>query len=396
MVSRVVLEPHGARNLELLWRTLAEECSQACVDMLKPYLSTLFRVGDMLDQIGNDQLRGFFRCVGQLHERAQRAEVAARHWQDQWDRAFGHAIARRAEADEISWTSQAAVIDMRHVLDAVIDDRDRFGSQVGELREELRSSSLAHITNIQERDRQLRIVEDIAHRRFGTSENECRQMAEFVKQESSMARSLYSEVQKLNDDLASSRLQHSRLYELVSSSESYAVESRMQAHQCVQEALAEQRTECEAALRKRDETVADRIPRSEALAVLSVYAELWRCAASHHTGFLFRRAEAAARELIQTSELLGLDSPLVQEPLQRAIGKGAYESLMATLAESQLQRRSNSDGQLEFENLRLRGLLQEQRREARIGRTGAASLMNFLPSHGARSGWRPILEHENR
>jgi len=403
-----MMPPDLPARLEPMWNMISQEVSPACMSHLRPHLGAFFKVADVLDEFGKEQLRNFVRCIGRTHERAEQAENAARHWQHQWDSAFGHSIVQKKNSEDTLLAMQAEVLRAGDEVAVVRAERDRLVQEVGDLQETMRNTSLTHLTQQRAREQHMRHAENASRRCMGTSEEERRAVLRRFVAEQELTQHLRMQVQQLQIDLVAARDEKARVVDMSRAAENYALDARSFVQKSTKEALDEQRGKHTAEITDLRNHQSSLLEPAEVLAILGCHAELWRCAAAAHVGLHGNRAQVAVHELLRASRFLGLDSDLVQEPLRRALG----DTVAADMGRAYSQGKSNPcvatnrasfgavlpdtvDGE---HTLRLRGFLRQQQ-EKILGDTvpltadgGAVSLRQFLPVR-ARP---PILQSENR
>uniref|UniRef100_A0A7S4R489 Uncharacterized protein n=1 Tax=Alexandrium monilatum TaxID=311494 RepID=A0A7S4R489_9DINO len=329
--------PPLPEGLPPIWQLLAAECSQACLGVLQPHLGALLRAGDgIAGQNGMEQLRALFRCIGQLHERAERAEAAARHWEAHWSGAFHHVLEQRRQTDNATVGYEVELRETHTALATLRAERDRLAGEVWVLQQEARRGCEAEAAREQNRGVWLRSLEESMLRRLGESEEQQRALQRRLDAEGAKAAALQAELGQLQLDLVFERGERRRAEEHAAEAGKYAVEARSQVGRSVSEALQKLQRELGEELQREREahalTAASVVTRREAISVLTTFAELWRTGATPVPGIHGQRAERALRELARKTDLLPPDGELVQEPLRRALGAQAARELGAELA----------------------------------------------------------------
>ncbi|CAE8619506.1 unnamed protein product [Polarella glacialis] len=312
--------------LAVIWSILGEECSPACLNLLEPHLGVLVRAADVAGQQGDRRLRDFLRCLGQLHERAEQAEAAAKHWETQWTQAFRHVLDQRQDTNSSSLGYEVELRELREALAGVSAERDRLACIVRGREEELRTAERFRLQQELSQEDRLRLLDAAAHRRVRAGDEEYRKLEQRHFLESAVTGKLKEELRQLRLELSELQLERAQAKEQAASAKQYALDARSFVAEQLEEALEKQRKDLTQQLHlvrgAHQEELSGVIPRTQAAAVLGSFAELWRCGSTQHPGLHGRRAEQAVRELLRlgVGELLPPQGELIQEPLRRAVG----------------------------------------------------------------------------
>lgn len=293
----------------------------------------------LVEEVGRERIRPLFRCISQLHERAELAEANAQHWKAQWYNAYGQALEQQQKVGAVSLGSHAALEDLQETLAATSQERDRLAAEVQSLHQVMRSSFFERLDREQENSLRMRTFEQAAQLHLGESANQHFALVQRLQVERATVQQLQAELKRLSVQLAGEGAVRHHVEEQLRAAEQNVFNTRLDAENRVQQTLFEQRKNAEmqaviqerAVVEERESRAWDPT-RAEALATLRVFSALWRCACTPYAGLHGRKAEQTVRELMQVSNLLPPMSELVQEPLRRAVGDRMAKSLGEALA----------------------------------------------------------------
>lgn len=335
----LVGEQHEGLLRDPVWWIAREECTPSCLNVLWPFVGGLLNQRRLVEEVNRERIRPLFRCISQLHERAELAESQAQHWKAQWYNAYGQALEQQQKAGAVSLGSHAAVSDLQDTIAAMAQERDRLKAEVNSLHEVMRSSFFERIEKDQENTMRMRTFERASQQHLGESVNQHFAIEERLQSERASVQQLQGELKRLAMQLAGEGAVRRHVEEQLRSAEQNAFNTRLDAENRVQHTLFEQRKKAEESLRAQESAVVKEREsrhwdptRAEALATLRAFAALWRCACTPYAGLHGRQAEQALRTLMQVSNLLPSTSELVQEPLRRAVGDRAAIEIGEVLA----------------------------------------------------------------
>merc|ERR1719440_1142780 len=58
-----------------VWWVAREECTPSCLQVLWPFVGGLLNQPKLVEAVNRERIRPLFRCISQLHERAELAET---------------------------------------------------------------------------------------------------------------------------------------------------------------------------------------------------------------------------------------------------------------------------------------------------------------------------------
>jgi len=313
-----------------LWLVLAEECNPECLDLLRPHLSTYLRIADILDNVSREGLLAFVRCLNQLHQRAVKAEVSARHWESEWSQNFQLVLHERQRADAITTGSDVERGELQHALAGV---RATCNRMTVELRcRDQQTHMDASLTVAREQAHAFHLCK--AEEAIAAGSKQQHALMQKLAHKQAEMQELCSQIEKVEQYAARKRSESEQLEERVRNAERYALAARNLMMQHAGTAL-QQREEVEA-LREQGARMSEMVTRAAVMQALSALTGLWRIAASPAMDQSRRRLmEQLAHELVKSdNNLLQPTCELVQEPLRHVLGDAAAMSLGLTLVQT--------------------------------------------------------------
>jgi len=149
-------------GLHPLWRIVSEECSEACLKDLGPHLNAMLGLADIIGLLGEARLRAFLKQIQDVYQRLAVAQVAARHWEQQWcfantqlleksqrlealeARAVVNSVKQvhtlvfeRVAKEQLAQRAQALDVQLLHLTHSSLSDAPALRQQVEEERQRL-------------------------------------------------------------------------------------------------------------------------------------------------------------------------------------------------------------------------------------------------------------------
>ncbi|CAJ1460751.1 unnamed protein product [Effrenium voratum] len=343
-------------ELRPVWEIVSQECSTNCLATLEPHLGLFVRVADLAGQQGLTKLRAFLRCIGQLHDRAEHAEKAAEHWQNQWEEKYREALELQRGKSNASLGYEVQISDLQQALSLQRRACEQQLLEQRRLQEAFQASADLQIWHRHGQQQQLRQLWGTTSAQLGR----CGELERRLALERAESQRLQQRLTEAELGARTAEVERQDAAARAKDAEHYALEARKYIPEKVDEALEVQKAqlmeEMQTERKGWQKELANAIPLQLAREVLGAYAELWRSGCAASPGLHSQRAERALRRLFDLDVFAAVMPPrdeLLQEPLRRAMGDAAAkdvgEALVAEL------RRSHAHVPKEPEASRLEG-----------------------------------------
>ncbi|CAE7661924.1 unnamed protein product [Symbiodinium sp. CCMP2592] len=319
-----------------LWDVISEECSASCLTLLEPHVGVFVRTADIAGQQGMEKLRAFLRCLGGLHNRAEHAERAARHWQSLWEESFRKILDVRRTADSSSLGHEVQVSDLLTALSSTNRERQRLAKELESMQRTFQSATDTQLWHRYGQELQLRQLWGATSEQF----SHCAMLQRQLAAEAAVTKQLRRELLEAQQNHSMAEAKHGDADARAKEAERYAQGAKDFVHKQVDDALNSQwnqfQEELELERKGWRKDAAEAIPLPLAREVLAAYSDLWRCTSGQVPGRHRAQAERALRRLRDLDAyavLLPPQDEILQEPLRRAVGEADAKSMAEALVE---------------------------------------------------------------
>ncbi|CAE7285488.1 unnamed protein product [Symbiodinium sp. CCMP2456] len=285
---------------------------------------------------GMEKLRAFLRCLGGLHNRAEHAERAARHWQSLWEESFRKILDVRRTADSSTLGYEVQVSDLLTALSSTNRERERLAKELESMQRTFQSATDTQLWHRYGQELQLRQLWGATSEQF----SHCALLQRQLAAEAAVSKQLRKELLEAQQNHSVAEAKHGDADARAKEAERYAEGAKDFVHKQVDDALKSQwnqfQEELELERKGWRKDAAAAIPLPLAREVLAAYSDLWRCTSGQVPGRHRAQAERALRRLRDLDAyavLLPPQDEMLQEPLRRAVGEADARSMAKALVE---------------------------------------------------------------